>query len=228
MEDVLAEKGGALRILLVDDEEIVRHGLARLLEAEEVHVAVESVATVGEAVDALGRAEHDVVLLDINIPGIGGVEGINIIRRQWPDLPIVMLTAMATEEKLRDCLQHGACGFLTKDLAPDVILSRLRDAVSGEYVFGVRQKRQLVERYLHSVRHACSDDDFSRAWRRLGRRYVGVANLIARGLSTKEIAAKLYLSTNTVRMCSSEIYASLGCASRAQFIYRYWRSGVGE
>lgn len=217
-----------MRILLVDDEEIVREGLVRLLEAEEMHVAVESVATVGEAVDALGCDEHDVVLLDINIPGISGIDGIGIIRRQWPDLPIVMLTAMATVDMLKDCLQHGACGFLTKDLAPDVILRRLRDAVSGEYVFGAQQKRQLVEQYLNSIRHVSSEcDDFSRAWQKLGRRYVGVANMIARGLSTKEIASKLYLSANTVRMYSSEIYASLDCASRAQFIYRYWRSGLG-
>jgi len=204
-----------IRVLVVDDQELVREGIASLLV---IQPGIEVVGTAEDgqgAVDMTEDLEVDVILMDVMMPGMDGIEATAVIMEQKPDVKILMLTTLEDEEKIMKSLQAGACGYLLKDiLAPDLaqtirMVSRgifqLSSSVAGKLVnLKQRGTRRLIER------------DFSGELAELRPRELDVLKLLATGANNREIAAELFLSEGTVKNIVSRIFQCLGVHDRVQ------------
>ena len=178
------------RILVVDDHEVVRRGLVQVIGDELPDAEFAGVGDAGAALDELSRGPFDLVLLDINLPGRDGLDLMGEMRRRWPGLPVLVISAYPEEEFAVRCLRAGASGYVTKDTLADELVAAARKALTG----GRYVSRALAERLATLVAEPRPDDPRER----LSDRELQVLRLVAQGLSTKEIAAKLTLSEKTV------------------------------
>jgi two-component system, NarL family, response regulator LiaR len=212
-----------IRVLLVDDHAVVRKGLQALLDREPgVEVAGE--AEDGEqAVHAADRLRPDVILMDLEMPGIGGIEASRRITEAHPDTKIVVLTSHASEEDVFPALKAGALGYLLKHSAPEDVLQAIRQAQRGETVLHpaiARMVLQELHRPPHPKQTATTDP--------LSERELDVLRLLARGMSNQEIADSLVVGEATVRSHVSSILRKLQLASRTQAALYALREGLAS
>ncbi len=180
-----------IRVLLVDDHQVVRAGLRMLLgRAAGVEIVAEA-GDASEALHALAAHRPQVVLLDLSMPGASGLEVIERARREWPEVRIVILSVHAEEELIVQALRAGAAGYLLKDAGPDELEKAIRIVAAGD-TYVAPNLSQHVVRYLHRT------DEQANALGQLTPRQREVLQLIAEGLSNKEIARKLHISAKTV------------------------------
>ncbi len=217
-----------IRILIADDHPVFRFGLRALLNAmPETEVVGD--ATTGEAAIALtAEAQPDVVLMDINMPGIGGIEAVRRIRTAQPDVRVLMVT-MLEDDSVFAALRAGARGYIVKGAEPADVLRAIRAVADGEAIFSP----SIAERMLHffaaqpaasqTSAQANSDQTFAD----LTEREREVLELIARGLTNSAIAERLVISPKTVRNYITEIFSKLQVAHRAQAIIRARDAGLG-
>jgi NarL family two-component system response regulator LiaR len=210
-----------IRVLLVDDHAVVRKGLRALLD-REAGIEVAGEAEDGEqALRAVDRLRPDVILMDLEMPGIGGVEATRQITQQRPDTKVVVLTSHAAEEDVFPALKAGALGYLLKHSAPEDVLHAIRQAHRGETVLYPAIARMVLQE-LHRPprpRQAATSDPLS-------ERELEVLRLIARGLSNQEIADTLVVGEATVRSHVSSILRKLQLASRTQAALYALRTGL--
>lgn len=188
---------------------------------------VELVAAVscGEQVlPVLRRRDVDVVLLDVDMPGMGGIETAQRIFAQHPEVVVVMLTAFEQPNSLADALAAGARGFLTKDVPVREIVARARRALAGEVVMGAQPTAILASAYARAAKHSQADDFADRA-ALLPERLVPVLDLLIMGASNREIAEELHLSEGTVKVYVSRILEETGCENRTEVAIRALRTG---
>jgi DNA-binding NarL/FixJ family response regulator len=209
-----------LSILLVDDHDLFRSGLRSLLDATGLTVVGE--APSGEA--ALGLVERrapDVVVMDLHMPGIGGIEAIRRLAAQAPGTPVIALTVSAADEDVFDALDAGAVGYLLKDAPTEEILRAVRAAAAGESVLSPSVARAVVERVRAraSARDRPPPTDLS-------ERELDVLRLIAEGRENAEIARVLHLSPTTVKHHVSSILDKLRVANRVQAAIHAVRHGL--
>jgi NarL family two-component system response regulator LiaR len=196
----------AIRVLLVDDHPVVRQGLRALLSTHE-GIEVVGEADDGEAaVAAAERFSPDVVLMDVVMPGMDGVEALRLIGERRPQTRVVMLTSYADERRAMEAVDAGASGFLLKDASPRDVAAAIRAAHRGEAVLHPAVAAKLLaERRRPPAAHAD-----------LTARELEVLRLIARGLQNKQIAAQLHLSEKTVKTHVSAILRKLDVTDRTQ------------
>jgi NarL family two-component system response regulator LiaR len=196
----------AIRVLLVDDHPVVRQGLHALLSTHE-GIEVVGEADDGEAaVAAAERFSPDVVLMDVVMPGMDGVEALRLIGERRPQTRVVMLTSYADERRAMEAVDAGASGFLLKDASPRDVAAAIRAAHRGEAVLHPAVAAKLLaERRRPPAAHAD-----------LTARELEVLRLIARGLQNKQIAAQLHLSEKTVKTHVSAILRKLDVTDRTQ------------
>ena len=196
----------AIRVLLVDDHPVVRQGLRALLSTHE-GIEVVGEADDGEAaVAAADRLSPDVVLMDVVMPGLDGVEALRRIGERRPQTRVVMLTSYADERRAMEAVDAGASGFLLKDASPRDVAAAIRAAHRGEAVLHPAVAAKLLaERRRPPAAHAD-----------LTARELDVLRLIARGLQNKQIAAQLHVSEKTVKTHVSAILRKLGVTDRTQ------------
>ena len=196
----------AVRVLLVDDHPVVRQGLRALLSTQ-AGIEVVGEADDGEAaVAAAERLSPDVVLMDVVMPGMDGVEALRRIGERRPQTRVVMLTSYADERRAMEAVDAGASGFLLKDASPRDVVSAIRAAHRGEAVLHPAVAAKLLaERRRPPAAHAD-----------LTPRELEVLRLIARGLQNKGIAAELHLSEKTVKTHVSAILRKLEVTDRTQ------------
>lgn len=212
----------ALRVVVADDHPVFRHGL-RALFGSVPDIEVVGEADTGEAAVVVAvREAPDVVLLDLQLPGISGVEACRRIVAQAPTVRILVLTMFEDDSSVFAALRAGATGYLVKGADAEEILRGLHAVASGEAIFGPAIARRLMD-YLS----APSLDVPRRAFPQLTDREVDVLNLLARGLDNAAVAARLGLSPKTVRNHVSTIFAKLQVADRAQAIVRAREAGLG-
>ncbi|HJZ49284.1 MAG TPA: response regulator transcription factor [Roseiflexaceae bacterium] len=196
-----------IRVLVVDDHPVVRHGLIAILRYEQGIEVVGDAADGVEAVRLILEQRPDVVLLDLRLPRLSGIEVMQQTRREAPDVRFLVLTTYDTDEYIGPALAAGAQGYLLKDATPDELSRAVRALVQGGAALEPGVAARLLERMSESER---GDD--------LSARELEVLRLLVEGASNKAIAARLNLSENTVKSHISHIFGKLNVQSRAEAV----------
>ena len=202
----------SIRVLIVDDHEIVREGLQTLL-AEEPDFEV--VGTAGDGVSAVALAESakpDVIVMDLVMPGLDGIEATRRIHHSNPQARVLVLTTFADDQRVREAIQAGATGYLLKDVLKADLLRALRDAAVGRPTLHPEVQQHL----MREIAGRSSATQEQAAHVNLTEREIGILRLIAEGRSNKEIAAALYLTEGTIKGYVSTIFDKLGVEDRTQ------------
>ena len=198
------------RLMIVDDHEVVRMGLRAALEVEDDFEVVAEAGTGREAIDKALAHRPDIILMDVRMDGMDGVEACREIRSELPSTRVLMLTSFAEEETVVAALLAGAAGYVLKNVARARLLEALRSVARGESLLDSKIKRAVVERLTSGDPKPSPDHDL------LTDREREVLALIAEGATNKEIAAKLVVSENTARNHVSHILAKLGFSRRSE------------
>ncbi len=199
------------RLMIVDDHEVVRMGLRAALDVEPDFAVVAEASNGQEAIEKARAHRPDIVLMDVRMEGIDGIEACRELRSELPDTRVLMLTSFAEEETVVAALLAGAAGYVLKNVARARLLEALRSVARGESLLDSRVTRGVVEKLVASRAAAAADDDGE-----LTAREREVLVLIAEGATNKEIAAKLVVSENTARNHVSHILGKLGFSRRSE------------
>lgn len=212
-----------LRVVVADDQTLVRTGFRMILNADGIDVVAE--ATNGaEAVDAVRRTRPDVVLMDVRMPELDGLEATRRILTGAPGEPrVIILTTFDLDQYVYAALNAGASGFLLKDVTPEHLVAAVRTVRAGDALLAPSITRRLVERF------AQRDGDVAAVHRDLTAltpRELEVLGLLARGLSNAELAARLQLSEATVKTHVARILGKLGLRDRVQAVIVGYETGL--
>jgi DNA-binding NarL/FixJ family response regulator len=212
-----------ISVLIVDDQDLVREGLRMLLEAEpDMSVAGEA----GDGNQALAQARRldpDVILMDVRMPEMNGIEATTRLVEGGSRARILMLTTFNLDEYVYHALKAGASGFLLKDAHREQLASAVRAAAAGETLLAPAITRRLIEDFCHGPAPGAAATTTAG---RLTERELGVVRLVAQGLSNIEIAGKLYLSEATVKSHIARILAKLGLRDRVQVAVFAYENGI--
>jgi DNA-binding NarL/FixJ family response regulator len=201
-----------MRILLVDDHPITRAALASLLEGHGFNVAGEA-ADGEEAIDLARRLRPDLVLLDLSMPGLDGLQALPRIREAAPETEVVVLTASGTEDNLLAAIRGGAAGYLLKSEPPERIAEFLRGVAQGEAALSGEVARRLLEQVREGGIGLSVPEEIARS---LSARELEVLLLLDEHLGTDEIAARLFISEHTVRSHVKSLLRKLNVSSRRE------------
>ena len=207
-----------LRVMIVDDHPLVRSAVAGAIASDEVEVVAE-VATAEDALALAPALAPDVMLVDISLPGMSGVQLVRELAPRLPNTKIVMLTVSAADRDLVDAMRYGAIGYLTKDVTPEALARSVRAALNGELVMSRQMAARLVDRL--SRRSLPAGPGEAPAFEQLSQRERDVLRLLAEDLSDREIAAALTISVRTVETHVSNIIHKLGARNRTEAARRY-------
>ncbi|WP_229070376.1 response regulator transcription factor [Actinoplanes sp. DH11] len=209
------------RVLIVDDQELIRTGFRLILTARGVTVAGEAADGV-EAVEAVRRLRPDVVLMDIRMPGMDGLEATRQILARDPGCRVLMLTTFDLDKYVYTALAIGASGFLLKDVTADHLAGAVRLVGTGDALLAPSITRRLVQRFAGSGDPPVVHRDLTA----LTPREREVLTLLGRGLSNTELAAELVLSEATVKTHVARIFAKLDLRDRAQAVVLAYETGL--
>ncbi|WP_072314673.1 response regulator [Agrococcus sp. Marseille-P2731] len=219
-----------IRVLLVDDQELVRYGLRLMLDARPGLVVVGEAGDGAEAIDAVARLQPDVVLMDVRMPGVGGIEATRRITELRPDARVLVLTTYDLDDHAFGALSAGASGFLLKDARPDDLVAAIRAVHAGDAVVSPRITARLIEVAApHLGAHRPGDGrapDADAALGELTPREREIFLLIGRGATNGEIAASLFLSESTVKANVGRVLSKLHLRNRVEAVIRAYELGV--
>jgi DNA-binding NarL/FixJ family response regulator len=199
------------RVLIVDDHPLTQEALASLLTQHGFEIVAQA-SSGDEAIKQAAKQQPDLVLLDLSMPGMSGLEALPEIRRVAPGSEVVVLTASGTEENLLRAIKGGASGYLLKTEPPSRIVEFLRGVVNGEAALSGSIARRLLEQVREGRDHAVPDEISSL----LSARELEVLLLLDEHLGTEEIAHRLFISEHTVRSHVKSLLHKLGVSSRRQ------------
>lgn len=202
---------GPLRVMLVDDHEIVRQGLRSLLEAEDDIDVVAEADNGTVAVSLASAHQPDVVVMDVRMPGGSGVEACRAIRDERPDAQVIMLTSFSDDDALFNSIMAGAAGFVLKQIRGRDLLDAIRTVGSGRSLLDPAVTQRVLER----LRKAKFDDKDPKL-ARLSPQEERILGMIGEGLTNREIAGRIHLSDKTVKNYVSTILQKLEVARRAE------------
>ena len=211
-----------LRVLIVDDHDFFRAGVRSVLTEHGIEVVGEG-GSGDTALPLAQRRSPDVILMDLNMPGMTGIEATRQLVESGETTPVVVLTVSAREEDVVDALEAGATGYLLKNAAPDEIVRSVRAAADGDAPLSAGVARHLVQR--SRVRPG-KMETASRVAEALSEREIEVLRLLADGLDNTQIGAQLHLSPATVKRDVSSILAKLEVANRVQAAIRGVQTGL--
>ena len=211
-----------VRVVLVDDEAMVRVGLRMVLTAEADIEVVGEAADGGSAVEVVEATEPDVVLMDVRMPDVDGIEGARRVLARCPGVKVVVLTTFDEDEYVEAALRAGVSGFLLKVAPPERLIDAVRTVAAGGGLLDPGVTRRVIESFAAApplrTRRAETLDA-------LTERERDVLRLIGRGLSNSEIAAELYLGETTVKTHVSNVLAKLGLRDRVQAVVAAYETG---
>ena len=212
------EAEAPIRVLLVDDHALVRSAIRQALDAPDIEVVGEA-RNAEEAIELAPRLRPDLVLLDIDLPGMTGIDAVRELAPRLPETRVVMLTVSTDRRSLLEAMRHGAAGYLTKDLTGDALLRAVRGLRRGDLAMSRQHAAQVVE-HLQRGGHGGMPDEMGL----LSAREQEVLRLLAEGLTDREIAGALAISPRTVESHVSAVLRKLEVRNRAEAAQRY-RSG---
>jgi NarL family two-component system response regulator LiaR len=208
-----------ISILIVDDHEVVRNGIRAYLETLPKFNVVGEAASGEEAIKMAGELIPDVVLMDLVMPGMDGIETTREVKKISPRTQIVVLTSYHEDEQIFPALKAGAISYVLKDMKMDKLAEAIQSAIHGE----VTLHPLVATRVLRNLRGESSDESF---YAELTERELEVLKFIANGLSNSQIADQLVISTNTVKGHVSNILSKLHLADRTQVAVYAWQKGI--
>ena len=214
-----------VRVLIADDEQLVRSGFRLLLETEDDIAVVGEAATGAEAVDRARAARPDVVLMDIRMPGMDGIKATGQIARTrgLEQVRVLILTTYDTDAYVFEALQAGASGFLLKDAGPAELLHGIRVVAAGESLLAPRVTRRLIAEF---TARRTADEAAEHRLAVLTEREREVLALVGQGMRNDEIGAALFLSPATARTHVSHAMGKLGARDRAQLVVIAYQTGL--
>lgn len=204
----------AIRVLVVDDHTLVREGLVGLLGSQPDITVIGQAGSATEALDELTRVQPDVVLMDVGLPGLGGLDATQEIRQRFPAVQVLIVTIHDREDYLFRALRAGAAGYVLKGAEVGDLLAAVRAAYRGEVYLFPSVTKKLVADYL---RRSGSGDEQA-TYDGLSEREREILSLIAEGMTSNEIATLLVLSPHTVQSHRDHIMAKLGLHTKAALI----------
>ena len=213
-----------IRILLVDDQQLIRMGFRMVLEAEPEFSVVGEAANGAEAIDAVRELLPDVVLMDVRMPRLDGIAATTQIVQQYPASRIIVLTTFDLDEYAFGALAAGASGFLLKDVQASELTAAIRAVHSGDATLSPRVTRRMLELFGGRLPNPAGGDDSALAT--LTERERDVFAAIGRGLTNTEIAAALFVSESTVKTHVGRVLAKMGARDRVQAVILAHRLGV--
>jgi DNA-binding NarL/FixJ family response regulator len=213
-----------IRVALVDDQPLIRTGIRALLDAEDDIVVVGEGATGREGVDLAVELRPDIVLMDVQMPEMDGIEATRRIADddRLDGVHVVVLTNYGLDEYVFNALRAGASGFLVKDTEPEELLQALRVTMRGDALLSPAITRRLISEFVSRPADVLPDADLDR----LTNREREVVALVAHGLSNDEIAERMVLSPMTAKTHVSRAMTKLGARDRAQLVVLAYQSGL--
>ncbi len=214
-------------VMIVDDQELIRVGLRAILDAQE---GIEVVAEAGDglrAVELLAAGPVDVVLMDIRMPGIDGVEATRRVRARWPaeQVRIIVLTTFDQDETVLAALRAGANGFLSKGVGPAELAAGIREVADGGGALSAAAASALIG-YLAQEPVVVVDQALTTAFASLTPRELEIVVAVASGRSNDQIAAEMFLSPFTVKTHANRAMTKVGARDRAQLVAYAYRAGL--
>ena len=210
-----------INVAIVEDNSTIREGLAALINGTDGYKCVGSFNDVESFLTKVNILNINVVLMDIGLPGMNGIEGVKIAISKNPDLSVLMLTIYEESEFVFDALCAGACGYLVKKTPPARLLEAIRDANDGGSPMSSRIARQVITAFKEGKGILLLEKDYG-----LSDREVGVLNLLAEGYNYQEIAESLYISVDTVRHHIRNIYKKLHVHSQSEAVAKAIRKKI--
>jgi DNA-binding NarL/FixJ family response regulator len=210
-------RSGALRVMLVDDHALVRSAVRQAIAADDVELVAEA-ATAEDAFALALAVRPDVMLLDIDLPGMNGIQMLEELAPRLPETKIVILTVSDSERDVIEALARGASGYLTKDLSPEALLRAIRGTQRGELAMSRRYAARAIRHFVEAARRAGGGSGVIAG---LSPRENDVLRMLAEGLTDREIAAALVISPRTVETHVSNVLHKLNVRKRAEAAQRY-------
>jgi DNA-binding NarL/FixJ family response regulator len=195
-----------IRVLIVDDHAVVRSGLQSLLDTAEGIDVVGAASDGSEAMELVAAEDPDVVLMDLSMPGVDGVEATAAITQAHPEVAVVVLTSFSEPSRITAALQAGAIGYQLKDAAPDDLIAAVRAAAAGGAPLDPRAARVLLDRRSPVAQGIAA----------LSSREQEVLQLVTAGLANKQIARRLGIAERTVKAHLTNIFGRIGVTDRTQ------------
>lgn len=210
-----------INVAIVEDNNTIREGLAALINGTEGYKCIGAFGDVESFLHKIGVLPINVVLMDIGLPGMNGIEGVKFAVLKNPDLSILMLTVYEESEFVFDALCAGACGYLVKKTPPARLLEAIKDANDGGSPMSSRIARQVITAFKEgkSIIPATQDYDLS-------DREISVLNLLSDGYNYQEIAETLFISVDTVRHHIRNIYKKLHVHSQSEAVAKAIRKKI--
>lgn len=207
-----------IRVLLVDDQTIIRDGLRALLS---MHTDIEVAGEAGngkEAVELVRSLQPDVVLTDIRMPEMDGVEATLRIKEEFPDTVVIVLTTFDDDEYIIKAMTYGASGYLLKDIGADKLIEAIHDGLRGNIILPGRVAAKITSKLVSGAFVGIAPSDFS-------ERETEIIRLMMLGKGNRDIAEELYLSIGTVKNYISQIYMKVNVNDRANAVLAFKRLG---
>jgi len=205
-----------IRLVIADDQSLITQSFKVLLETAANDLVVVGTARDGrEALDLAVREKPDVVLLDVRMPGMDGVQAADAIHKALPGVKIIMLTTFDDDAYVQEAIRSGAVGYLLKDISTDELISSIRAVHHGAVLVSSAVAQKLFQKPAEPAPPA-RDSDSQTILGELSRREIEILRLLARGYENKEIAEKLFAAEQTIKNSVSTLYAKLGVENRRE------------
>ena len=211
-----------IRILIVDDHEMVRNGLSVMMEREEDFTVVGEAQNGREAVEMVSKLLPDVVLMDLRMPEMDGVEAMRQIRAKQDDVKFLVLTTYDTDEYIFDAIEAGAKGYLLKDTSREELFRAVRTVNRGESLIEPAVVSRVLDRLTELSHRAAQGPDHLA----LSEREVEVLQLMARGSANKQIAGELSITESTVKTHVANIFQKLEVSHRTEAVTKAMSQGI--
>lgn len=217
-----------IKILLVDDHTLVREGFAQMLELEEDFSVVGQAADAEQARKKAVELKPDIILMDIKLPGVNGIEATRLIKKELPDTEIIILSMYDEEEYVRESVRAGATGYVLKDISQEDLIRNIKVVHSGGSYIQPSLARKVLQDLAEITQVKSQSAGKSSSIRELSDREVEVLQLVADGKSNKEVANDLTISEKTVKAHLRSIFRKLEVGDRAQAVATAMRKGLVE
>lgn len=215
-----------VKVMVVDDHTLVREGTAKMLEMTgEFHVVGQaSLAT--EALEMIPRLVPEIILMDIKMPGLNGIEATRAIKQEWPDIEVIVLSMYDEDEYVVEAVKAGATGYLLKDASQDELVRAIRIVHSGGSLIQPGLARKVLREFAHMARESSVVE--RDPLKDLSEREIEVLQYVAEGKANREIADALVISEKTVKAHLRSIFRKLEVTDRAQAVAHAMRKGLVE